>query len=184
MPAGVSRPDLVVEDFFLRLLRLRAASTSSFSLFSRDSDDVLLVVERERVLLVAVLGQRALALLRPCSAACSSSLLEPVEHVLGRLQLDGEVLLDVLVDQRVDGLRRERRIARRERHVDEMAARDRADADAADERVDQRRFVRRLVEPSALRRDRGRGALIIARQRCASASRSDRDRRRRRRPCR
>ena len=148
-PAAID-PDLVVEDFFLRLFRLRAHHVV-VQLVEPGEHDVLLVVERHGVLPVAVVGEPALAFL-DLRLLLGHLLLQPVDHVLGALELDGKVLLDVLVHQRVDGQGRELRVERGERDVHEPAAGDRDHSHVADEGADERRFVRRFVNLGRLGR--------------------------------
>ncbi len=112
--------DLIEEDFFLRLLRLRAHHVV-VQLVEPGEDDVLLVVERQGVLPVAVVGEAALAFL-DLGLLLVHLLLEPVDHVLRALKLDGEVLVDVLVHQRVDREGGELRVERGERDIHEPAA--------------------------------------------------------------
>ena len=132
---------------------LRALRRRVVQLVEAREDDVLLVVERERVFLLAILGQRPLALLDALLLG-RELVAEPVEHALRRPQLDLEVLADVLVDQRVHRVGGELRILGDERDVDQMAAADRLDADPADEGADQRRLVGGLVRLRRCRRRR------------------------------
>ena len=141
--AGGDHSDLIEEDFFLRLFRLRAHHVV-VQLVEPREDDVLLVVERHGVLPVAVVGEAALAFL-DLGLLLGHLLLEPVDHVLRALELDGKVLLDVLVHQRVDRKGRELRVERGERDVHEPAAGDGDHGHVADEGADESRFVRRFI---------------------------------------
>ncbi len=138
------RAKLVVHRLLLRFPRSRQHDVV-VQLVEPHEDDVLPFVERQRVLALAVVGERPLAflglLLLPFEL-----FVEPVDHVLRRLLLQREVLLDVFVDERVGRELRELRIHRVERDVHELAARDRLDIDAPDECVHHRRLVRRLVD--------------------------------------
>ena len=151
------RRDLLVNGLPLHARRL-GFRRRVVQLVQPRQDDVLLVVERQRVLLVAVLRERPVVrfdfvLLRALLP------LQPVEHVLRRLLLDREVLVDVFRRERVDRHRGEFRIHRDERDVHESAAAYRVDLNAAGDRVDHRGLVgvfigtrrfggaRRLPEP-------------------------------------
>ena len=106
VPDAIDFTWLYSDSFWARAVRARVAA--SFSWLSRDEDDVLLLVQRQRVLPLAVLRERALAVLDLLLLAGELPL-EPVEHALRRLELDLQVLVDVLVDECVGGGRREPR---------------------------------------------------------------------------
>jgi hypothetical protein len=175
--AGRDRLHLVVERLFLHPRRARLGRRV-VQLIEARQDDVLLVVERQRVLLLAILRQRLFAFLDPLLLVLEL-LVEPVEHPLRRAKLDFEVLAHVLVDQRVHRFGRELRILGGEGDVHQMAAAHRLDADAADERANQRRLVGRLVRLRRLGGCFRRPLDVPDRGRLQIAQRRDRRRRRR-----
>ena len=136
---GRQTPDLVVQNFLLSLPRLRADDVV-IQLVQPRQDDVLLVVERHRILLVAIIGQRGLGCLNLFLLG-RQLLSEPLQHVVRGLKLELEVLGDVLLRQRVGGQRRKLRIGGLERHVDQTRATRGLDDEARDEGVDERRLV-------------------------------------------
>ncbi len=92
------------------------------------ADEILLVVQRQRVLALAILRHRAIAVLHFLQLL-DELLVEPIDHVLRAAELDLEVRVDVLVDERVRGCRCELRVRRLEGDFDELAARDWTDVD-------------------------------------------------------
>ena len=172
---GHERLDLAVLRLLLHARHLRLGD-GVVQLVQPREHDVLLVVERQGVLLVAILRERPLAFL-DLRLLVGELLFEPGQHVLAGLELDLQVLVDVLLHQRVGGLRRELRIDRIKRHVHQPAAAHRVHAHAADERADQRRFVGRC---DGLRR-LGRRRLLAPEQREEALPEIFRQRHRRRR---
>ena len=101
---------------------MRALVAASFDCGQPRDDDVLAAVEGAGVLRFLVLRQR-----RGRSACTSSACFctSPVSHSAlfsSVCTLSVEIVRDVLVGERVGGARRELRIRRVERHVDQLAA--------------------------------------------------------------
>ena len=155
MPLAIALTWLYSDSFWTRLLR--ACVAASFNWLSREST-MFCLSSSDSAFSFSRYSASARSLSSTLLLLAGQLVLEPVEHALRRPQLDLEVLADVLVDQRVHRIGGELRILEYERDVDQVAAAHRRDVDAADERADQRRFVRRLVGLRRLRR-RGRRGL-------------------------
>ena len=108
-----------------------------------DDDKILLLVEGHGILPLAIVGEAAFAFFH-FALLLFQLPVEPLDHVLGRLELDLEILVHVLVDQRVRRCLRKFRVGRVEQHVDQLAAGDRLDVNPGNERVHQRRFRSRF----------------------------------------
>src|SRR5207302_1136857 len=92
---------------------------------------------------------------------------QPLQHVLRRLPLEGEVLIDVLVDQCVDGERGKLRFLGLKGDVNKATAAYRLHRHARHESADERRLVGRLVGFGA---SAGAGG-VVPPKRCARRSR-------------
>ncbi len=136
--------DLAVLRLFLDARHLRFRDGVVERVEARDHD-VLLVVERHRVLLVAIVRERAFALFH-LGLLVRELLAEPLQHVFRGRQLRLKILVDVLVHQCVGRQGGERRVDRVEGDVHEAAAAHRLDADTRDECRHQPGLVRRLVD--------------------------------------
>ena len=103
----------------------------------------------------------AAAWLRPPRPACAARASRSPSQSLASFDADElvlEVLLDVVLRQRVDDAGRERRVRRAELHVHQPAVADRRDGQVREERVDRPRLRRGLVRPPARLRRAAAGA--------------------------
>ena len=151
--AGEQRLDLVVHRFFLDAL---GARPRVLVVHLREVGDhrVLPVFERQRVVRLAILRHRALAVF-DLRLLLLDFVGEELQALRRRLGAPLEVLLHVLFDERVGRFRRKRGIGRLHRHVVEPAAAHRIDGDRAEEIVDERVGVsswRAPMEASEVRR--------------------------------
>ena len=123
-----------IERFLLRAVGSGARRRFVQLIQPRD-DDVLAILERERVLILAILRHGALAGLDDRLLA-RQLLREPLEAALHVLPAQLEVLLHVLFGQRVGRVGRQRRVGRDEHDIDETAGADRLHRDPRHEVAD------------------------------------------------
>ena len=107
-------------------------------------DDVLPVLEGDGVALLAVALQGLLGLF-DLLPLFPQLLAEPVRGLLGREELELEVLLDILAGEGVGDLGRDGRILRLETQINQAAVSDGRDGEAPEQGVDQARLRGGLV---------------------------------------